>query len=150
MKQRNGLIIAAVIGLTVLPFWLAPYLGEAGREATFAGSDDQAQQAIGRLAPDYQPWFKPLLEPASEEIASLLFALQAAIGAGVIGYWLGASVTRHKLRKEAQERVSADSAPGTTGSPAASGTPAPARIALHSAPHSAAPSTNSAPRDPAC
>jgi cobalt/nickel transport protein len=45
----------------------------------------------------------PLLEPASGEIASLFFALQAAIGAGIIGYWLGAAVTREKLRQAARK-----------------------------------------------
>ncbi|HMW19367.1 MAG TPA: energy-coupling factor ABC transporter substrate-binding protein, partial [Accumulibacter sp.] len=33
----------------------------------------------------------------------LLFALQAALGAGFIGYYLGVSVTREKLRREAEE-----------------------------------------------
>jgi cobalt transport protein len=61
--------------------------GQPGQ--AFGGADEQAQQAIGQLAPGYQPWFAPLIEPASSEIASLLFALQAAFGAGVIGYWLG-------------------------------------------------------------
>ena len=50
---------------------------------------------------------EPLLEPASGEIASLLFALQAALGAGVIGYWLGCAVTRDKLRKQGEAREQA-------------------------------------------
>ncbi|HCX63202.1 MAG TPA: energy-coupling factor ABC transporter substrate-binding protein, partial [Clostridiales bacterium] len=41
------------------------------------------------INPDYEPWFSPLIEPASGEIESLLFSLQAAIGAGVIGYFYG-------------------------------------------------------------
>ena len=41
------------------------------------------------------------------EIASLLFALQAALGAGVIGYWLGCAVTRDKLRKQGEAREQA-------------------------------------------
>ena len=56
------------------------------------------------IVPDY---FEPLLEPASGEIASLLFALQAALGAGVIGYWLGCAVTRDKLRKQGEAREQA-------------------------------------------
>lgn len=100
MKGKNGLLIAAVVLLTALPLWLVPKAdGPDGK--LFGGADGQAQQAIGEIAPDYRPWFAPILEPASSEIASLLFALQAALGAGVIGYWLGASVTRERLRKEA-------------------------------------------------
>ena len=37
----------------------------------------------------------------SGEASSLLFALQAALGAGFIGYYLGVSTTRAKLRREA-------------------------------------------------
>lgn len=103
MKKQNLLILAAVVLLTVLPLWLVPYLGIGGADAElFGGADDKAQQAISAVAPDYQRWFEPLLEPASGEIASLLFALQAALGAGVIGYWLGCAVTRDKLRKQGE------------------------------------------------
>ncbi len=103
MKRQNWLILAAVVLLTVLPLWLVPKPdkgpdGQAGE--AFGGADSKAQQAIGKIAPDYKPWFSPLMEPASNEIASLLFALQAAVGAGVIGYWLGASVTRDRLRRK--------------------------------------------------
>lgn len=107
MKKQNGLLIAAVVLLTVLPLWLVPKpaAGPDGQPGqVFAGADGRAQQTIGEIAPDYQPWFAPLLEPASGEIASLLFALQAALGAGVIGYWLGAAVTRERLRKEAEQK----------------------------------------------
>jgi cobalt/nickel transport protein len=37
------------------------------------------------------------MAPPSGEIGSLLFALQAALGAGFIGYWYGCSKTRAKL-----------------------------------------------------
>lgn len=112
MKKQNGLLIAAVVLLTALPLWLVPHLGlgaAAGPDgrpgAAFGGSDGQAQQAIGEIAPNYRAWFTPLLEPASSEIASLLFALQAALGAGVIGYWLGSVVTRERLRKAAERQA---------------------------------------------
>ena len=108
MKKQNLLILAAVVLLTVLPLWLVPYLGIGGDEGElFGGADEKAQQAIATVAPDYQRWFEPLLEPASGEIASLLFALQAALGAGVIGYWLGCAVTRDKLRKQGEAREQA-------------------------------------------
>ena len=111
MRKQNWLIIAAVALLVALPLWLAPRPlpgpdGQAGE--AFAGTDNKAQAAIGEIAPAYQRWFEPLLEPASGQIESLLFALQAAIGAGIIGYWLGASITREKLRKEAEKQRSDD------------------------------------------
>lgn len=101
MKTRSWLLWAAIVLLTVLPLCLIS--APPGGEGLFGGSDDRAQQAIGTIAPHYQPWFAPVFEPASSEIASLLFALQAAIGAGVIGYWLGLSVARERARKGAHE-----------------------------------------------
>ena len=95
-------ILAAVVLLTVLPLWLvdAPPAPPGGEAPTiFAGADERAQQAIGGIAPGYRPWFAPVFEPPSAEIASLLFALQAAAGAGVIGFWLGLSVARERARR---------------------------------------------------
>ena len=98
--RRHGWLLLAVVLITVLPLWLA--------SGDFAGSDDQAKAAISTLAPAYEPWFAPLLEPASGEIASLLFALQAALGAAVIGYYVGCAVTRERLRREQSESSKAD------------------------------------------
>lgn len=99
MKVRSSLLWTMIVLLTVLPLFLvrAP-TAEPGAEApaVFGGADERAQQAIGQIAPHYQPWFTPLFEPPSGEISSLLFALQAAIGAGVIGFWLGMSVARER------------------------------------------------------
>ncbi|WP_456330126.1 energy-coupling factor ABC transporter substrate-binding protein [Archaeoglobus sp.] len=55
----------------------------------WAGTDDQAEEIISKINPDYEPWFSPIWEPPSGEIESLLFSLQAAIGASLIGYFLG-------------------------------------------------------------
>lgn len=101
MKLRTALLILALVLLTALPLWLVQK-PESGAEL-FGGSDVQGQQAIGQIAPDYQPWFETLLTPPSKEIESLLFALQAALGAGIIGYWLGVSVTREKFRRAAEK-----------------------------------------------
>jgi cobalt/nickel transport protein len=101
MKTRAGWILAAVVVLTVLPLWLVNTAPGADAPSMFRGSDDHARQAIGSIAPGYRPWFAPVFEPASAEIASLLFALQAAAGAGVIGFWLGLSVARERTRRDA-------------------------------------------------
>ncbi|MDO5062114.1 MAG: energy-coupling factor ABC transporter substrate-binding protein [Peptostreptococcaceae bacterium] len=65
------------------------------KEAEFGGADGEAEVVIEEIAPDYEPIFEPLIEPASGEIESMLFALQAAIGAGIIGFGLG-KITRNK------------------------------------------------------
>ena len=110
MKARTGLIWSAVILLTVLPLWLAsmPPSEPGAASAAFGGADARAQQAISTIAPNYKPWFAPLFEPPSGEIASLLFSLQAALGAGVIGFWLGMSVARERERKRAQPNSGQD------------------------------------------
>jgi cobalt/nickel transport protein len=101
LKTRAGWILAAVVVLTALPLWLVNAPPDADAPAMFRGADEHAQQAIGSIAPGYRPWFAPVFEPASAEIASLLFALQAAAGAGVIGFWLGLSVARERSRRDA-------------------------------------------------
>ena len=80
--QKNLILILLVVVIAAVPLWLLP-------NAEFGGADGQAEEAITQLNPDYEPWFQPLLEPASGEVESMLFALQAAVGAGVVGFVLG-------------------------------------------------------------
>jgi len=100
-RHQNALLLLAVVLLAVLPLWLVEQ--PANGADLFAGADNKAMELIGQIAPTYQPWFAPLLEPASGEIASLLFAVQAALGAGFIGYYLGVSVTREKMCRAAAQ-----------------------------------------------
>jgi cobalt/nickel transport protein len=79
---QNWLLIGGVVGLAIVPLIFV----KAGK---FGGSDDKAKAAITEIQPSYQPWFKAVMEPASGEIASLLFASQAALGAGFVGYAIG-------------------------------------------------------------
>ncbi|MFD3994496.1 energy-coupling factor ABC transporter substrate-binding protein [Streptomyces sp. NPDC058548] len=82
----NTLLLLVVAALAVLPLVLG--LGDH-KEEPFAGADAEAETAITELQPDYEPWFSPLYEPPSGEIESALFALQAALGAGVLAYYFG-------------------------------------------------------------
>ncbi|MFD9301301.1 energy-coupling factor ABC transporter substrate-binding protein [Streptomyces sp. NPDC060048] len=91
----NTLLLAVVAALAVLP--LALGLGE-GKEEPFAGADAQAETAITEMKPDYEPWFSPLYEPPSAEIESALFALQAALGAGVLAYYFGLRKGRRQVQ----------------------------------------------------
>lgn len=113
MKRTQNILLAlGVVVLALFPLWYVekPAPSANGEEvAIFGGSDDQAKNAISEIRPDYEPWFEPLIEPASGEIASMLFALQAAIGAGFIGYYLGVGVTREKMRRE--QRAAAPAQP---------------------------------------
>ncbi|MCL5270319.1 MAG: energy-coupling factor ABC transporter substrate-binding protein [bacterium] len=86
---KNPLLVAAVLILVVAPLYVR-------RGADFAGADDSARNAISEIRPGYQPWIKPLWEPPGGEIASLLFSLQSAAGAGFIGYYFGLQRGRRK------------------------------------------------------
>ncbi len=80
--KKNVILLAILCALVVIPLLMNP-------GAEFSGADGQAQSFITQVAPDYQPWIEPFIEPASGEIESLLFTLQGSIGAAVIFYILG-------------------------------------------------------------
>ena len=90
MKRfQNYILLVLVVALVAVPLFLIkkPEPGPDGKEVEiFTGSDDQAKNAIGKIDPTYKPWAKSLMEPPSGEVESLLFSLQAALGAGFLGY----------------------------------------------------------------
>ncbi|MEC4818683.1 MAG: energy-coupling factor ABC transporter substrate-binding protein [Scytonema sp. PMC 1069.18] len=79
---NNWLLLLAVVVLTVTPLVL-----KKGSE--FGGADGQAEEAIKEIQPHYEPWFNSIIELPGGEVESLLFAVQAAVGAGAIGYVIG-------------------------------------------------------------
>lgn len=98
MKKSSWLMIAAVVALAVVPLFIhAP----VENEEAFTGADGQAESLIGTIQPGYKAWFSPLFEPPSGEIESLLFSLQAALGAGVIGFYFGRARGRSQTAKAA-------------------------------------------------
>lgn len=108
-RYQNLILLVLVVALAAFPLIMVhrPVPGADGKEVEiFTGSDDQAKNAVGMIDPSYKPWVKPFMEPPSSEIESLLFSLQAALGAGFIGYYLGMSVTRAKMRKESGNETS--------------------------------------------
>ena len=85
MKHENLILAIIVIILLVAPLVMYSGLGED--EGYFGGSDDQGSDGVSETG--YEPWFESFWEPPSGEIESLLFAVQAAIGAIIIGYFFG-------------------------------------------------------------
>lgn len=63
----------------------------------FGGSDGAATDAITAGSPQYEPWFSPFWAPETQ-IESGLFALQAALGAGFLGFILGSLRERRRSR----------------------------------------------------
>ncbi len=75
-----------------------------GGKGEFGGADGQIQGVIGEMNSSYEPWFESIWTPPSGEIESLLFALQAALGAGYIGYYIGkkqsVQTSKHTVEKQ--------------------------------------------------
>ena len=93
--KKNALLVVVLLVLCVV-IAAIPLLTIHNSE--FGGADGQAEEAITELNPDYEPWAESILEPPGGETESLLFALQAAIGSGVIFFALGYLVARKKYR----------------------------------------------------
>lgn len=94
MKTVLILLLLCVL-IAVIPLALI-------RDSEFGGADGAAEELITEINPEYEAWASPVFEVPGGETESLLFCLQAAIGAGIFGYGFG--VLRERYRKEEKER----------------------------------------------
>lgn len=98
-KAKNIVIILLIcVIIAVLPLIII-------QNSEFGGADGMASEFIEETNPDYEVWADPILEPPGGETESLLFSLQAAIGAGIFGYGIGVLKERskHRQSEETQE-----------------------------------------------
>ena len=101
-KRKNVLLIAAAL-IAVALLTLVPLLTVKG---SFGGSDDAAGKVVEQVDPNYKPIVSKTITERilggelPEETESMLFALQAAIGAGIIGYGFGVLKTKYKEEKK--------------------------------------------------
>ncbi|WP_292520959.1 energy-coupling factor ABC transporter substrate-binding protein [Methanoculleus sp.] len=87
MKYGMEITVAALIVVFAAVFLLQDAAIRASGEEAWGGADGEAAALIE--ASGYEPWTEPFWTPPSGEVESLLFALQAAIGAVIIGYIFG-------------------------------------------------------------
>ncbi|MCX6089244.1 MAG: energy-coupling factor ABC transporter substrate-binding protein [Candidatus Atribacteria bacterium] len=87
MKNKNLLVKNLFLILFTVLLMIIPLL--TLKNADFEGADAMVGKVITQVNADFKPWFSPLWEPPSGEIETLIFALQAAVGAGFIGYYFG-------------------------------------------------------------
>jgi len=80
METKHIIMLVAVVALVLVPLIVVP-------DAEYGGADGAAEDLISETG--YEPWFESIWEPPSGEIESLLFVTQAAIGAIIIGYFIG-------------------------------------------------------------
>ena len=88
-------LLAAVLVLAVVPFFLAP-------GAEFGGSDDAGSRMVEEIQGEaYEPWFTPVLETLlggelPGEVESMLLCVQTGIGVGILAFCMGRFVERKK------------------------------------------------------
>lgn len=90
------LMLMACILIAIMPLLMI-------RDSEFGGADGAAEEMIGEVAPDYVPWFESFLPELGSETESLIFCLQAALGASVLGYGFGYLVARKKFQNNGEE-----------------------------------------------
>ena len=83
MTRRR--VVTALLVLAVVALFAVPLLLDGGT-SEYGGTDAAVTEELE--AEGYTPWFDSLVSPAGE-VESGLFALQAALGGGVLGYVLG-------------------------------------------------------------
>lgn len=80
--KKNMLLMLFIVVIGIFPLLVV-------KNSEFGGADGKAEELIQEINPDYKPWVSNLLEPPGGETESLLFALQAAFGSGIVFYVLG-------------------------------------------------------------
>ena len=109
VRQDNSLtgkskwVTPVIIVLLVALFIIRMVFGAkktSSDEEGFGGTDDAAAEAAEQAGA--KKWIEPIFQPNSGEVESGLFALQAALGAGIAGYALGRMSGRKKGREEAE------------------------------------------------
>lgn len=95
--MKKGMIVT-ILFLIILALVIYPLITITDSE--FEGADGEAEGVISEINPDYEPWAESILEPPGGETESLLFALQAALGAGVIGLGFGYFIGRKRPQED--------------------------------------------------
>ncbi|MBB0995441.1 energy-coupling factor ABC transporter substrate-binding protein [Dietzia sp. SLG510A3-3B2-2] len=113
MRGAKHLSVWVLVGLVAAACAIAvvSLVYGAGAGGEFEGADGQAEGTISEVSPGYEPWFEPLLPELPGEVESGVFALQAGIGGGIVGYGLGVLRTRNRQQRDQAKATS----PGPTG-----------------------------------
>lgn len=90
LARKNLLLLGLVVIIIVSPLMLV-------KNTDFSGADGKAEEAISQINNSYEPWFSSFWEPPGGEVESLLFSLQAALGAGFLGYYIGLKKGQSKV-----------------------------------------------------
>jgi cobalt/nickel transport protein len=86
MNKRYRYLLMAFVIIVLVLIPIVMY-----KNVEFTGTDDKAVTAIQSIDKNYHPWFDGVKIFRSKELISTFFSLQAALGAGVLGYYIGYS-----------------------------------------------------------
>lgn len=103
LSKNTILVLVMLLACVIIAIVPLMYI----KDSEFGGADGAAEEAIGEINPDYEPWASSILEPPGGETESLLFCLQAALGAGIFGFGIGTLRERSKAKK-AREKEDAE------------------------------------------
>lgn len=101
MSKRTWIVICLLVVCALIA--IVPLM--TIKDSEFGGADGAAEEVIAAIDPNYEPWAESVLEPPGGETESLLFCLQAALGACVLGYGFGFLVARKKYSRPGGERA---------------------------------------------
>ena len=97
MVERRTTIMLLII-ITLIAY---PLIFES-KAVSVPSSDDQGPAWI--LSTGYVPWVHPIWTPPNSDIEAGLFALQAALGAGIMGYIFGIWHAQARMRKKEESK----------------------------------------------
>lgn len=104
-RWLTPVLLAAIVAIFALSMALAPRPSGEGEEA-FGGTDSVVTDILSEDG--VTPWFQPIFEPGSGEIESGLFAMQAGLGGGLLGFALGNLRGRHQQRRDDEKPPTED------------------------------------------
>ncbi len=94
MRKHNKInILILVAGLLIILLQVSLSVFPEG----FEGTDDKSVEMIKSISPDYEPWANNIWEPGNEWGEILIFALQAALGVGMILFYVIKQKNRSKV-----------------------------------------------------
>lgn len=79
MDKKHVILFICAALIIIIPFLL--------NNGPTNGTDDTATSEIEKTG--YTPWFESIWKPPSDEIETLLFGVQAAIGLIIIAFFVG-------------------------------------------------------------
>ncbi len=108
MNKKNVTMYIVGFALVAVIVVVALYMANINGDE-LGGADDAGGDIVAEVDPDYEPWTAGIWGDYElpGETESMLFALQAAIGAIIIGYFIG-RYSKSKAEREAEAKIEAE------------------------------------------